>query len=328
MANHRAPRRSTSRTGTTDGTHTTPLEPIGESVPRAAGSGGPGKRKAVKPSRLRRTRSTAPQTAPAPTPAPGGRAGRRKPAIPLLPSAPAAVGVAALVIAATGAATAANTGGDTIAAAPSVKPFSPANAFTGTTKDTSSTVLRSRQEAVSRDSQRKALEDAADEELQAAVEAQAEERNAALAQLAASAEKYAGEIAANAWQLPLASYRLTASFGQASGLWSSTHTGLDFAAPTGTPVMSVARGTVRSTDYAGAYGNRVVVALEDGTEVWFCHLNSFSVSPGQTVDGGQQVGTVGMTGNTTGSHLHLEVRPGAGDPVDPYAALRARGLQP
>jgi murein DD-endopeptidase MepM/ murein hydrolase activator NlpD len=238
------------------------------------------------------------------------------------------VGAAALVIAATGATTMSHAEDEQPVAGEPAKQYTPASAFTGTSGVTSSLELDSRREAVSRDSRREALEDAADKELQAAVEAQAQERSAALAQLAASAEKYAGEIARNAWQLPVSGYRLTARFGYSSSLWSSTHTGLDFAAPSGTPVVAVANATVRSTEYAGAYGNRVILALEDGTEIWYCHLTSFSVSPGETVTGGQQVGTVGSTGNSTGPHLHLEVRPGAGDAVDPYAALVAHGLTP
>jgi murein DD-endopeptidase MepM/ murein hydrolase activator NlpD len=244
----------------------------------------------------------------------------------LLPSAPSAVGAAALIIAAAGALTVSDS--DEIAAAGPTKMFTPASAFTGTSAATSSLELDSRTQAVSRDSQRAALKDASNEDLLEAVEAQAEERNAALAQLAASAERYAGQIAANAWHLPLAGYRLTARFGYSSSLWANTHTGLDFAAPSGTPVLSVANGTVRSTAYDGSYGNKIVVVLEDGTEIWYAHLSTFTVSPGQKVRGGEQIGTVGSTGNSTGPHLHLEVRPGAGDAVDPYAALLAHGLTP
>jgi len=231
------------------------------------------------------------------------------------------------VIAAAGAVTVTDSSPE-VAAADSTRMFTPASALTGTTAATSSLEIDDRMQAVSRDTQRAALEDAADDDLQEAVEAQAEERNAALAQLAASAEKYAGEIAANAWRLPLGGYRLTARFGHSSSLWSTTHTGLDFAAPYGTPVVAVANGTVRSASYDGSYGNKIVLALEDGTEIWYCHLSSFSVSPGETVTGGEQLGAVGSTGNSTGDHLHLEVRPGAGDPVDPYAALLAHGLTP
>jgi biotin carboxyl carrier protein len=315
VATHRAPKRSASGTGSTDGET---LLAGGGAVPATTA----GKRRAVKAPRSGRTPSVTAQT-----PATGSHAGGRKRLFPLLPSAPTAVGAATLVIAAAGALTV-NGSPAEVPVAASTKLYSPANASTGTSVVLSNHALDSRTQAVSRDSQREALEDAAAEKLQAAVEAQAEERNAALAQLAASAEKYAGEIAANAWHLPLAGYRLTATFGQSSGLWANTHTGLDFAAATGTPVVAVANGTIRSTEYSGAYGNRVILALEDGTEIWYCHLNSFTVAPGETVTGGQQVGTVGSTGNSTGPHLHLEVRPGAGDAVDPYAAFRAHGLQP
>jgi murein DD-endopeptidase MepM/ murein hydrolase activator NlpD len=315
VATHRAPKRSASRTGSTDGT-----APFVDRTALPATT--PGKRRAVKPSRAGTTRSATAQT-----PVIGAHTGGRKRLFPILPSAPTAVGAATLVIAAAGALTV-NGAPAEVPVAASTKLYSPANASTGTSVVLSNHALDSRTQAVSRDSQREALEDAAAEKLQAAVEAQAEERNAALAQLAASAEKYAGEIAANAWQLPLAGYRLTATFGQSSSLWANTHTGLDFAAATGTPVVSVANGTIRSTEYSGAYGNRVILALEDGTEIWYCHLNSFTVTAGETVSGGQQIGTVGSTGNSTGPHLHLEVRPGAGDAVDPYAAFKAHGLQP
>lgn len=317
MANHRAPRRSASATGSTDGTLQRMSSP-------AAPASVAGKRRAVKPSRAGRTLGRAAQTPSISAAATNSHTGSRKSLFPLLPSAPTAVGAAALMIAATGAVTL--TGSSEELAAASTKPFVPASALTGTSQATSSLELDSRTQAVSRDSERAALDDASEEDLQEAVEAQAEERNAALAQLAASAERYAGEIAANAWHLPVLNYSLSARFGQSSSLWSTTHTGLDFAAPSGTPVLSVARGTVRSTEYAGSYGNRVIVVLEDGTEIWYAHLSSFTVSPGETLNPGEQLGTVGSTGNSTGPHLHLEVRPGAGDAVDPYAALLAHGL--
>jgi len=180
---------------------------------------------------------------------------------------------------------------------------------------------------VSRASDRDALGDAAGMELEAQVEAQAEQRDTALAQLADQAEKRAGILAENAWILPLTDYRLTATFGE-YGLWSNYHTGLDFAAPSGTPLMAMARGVVTSAGYEGAYGYKTVFRLEDGTELWYAHQTSISVSVGDVVAAGDIVGTVGATGNVTGPHLHLEVRPGAGDPVDPYPALIAQGLTP
>jgi murein DD-endopeptidase MepM/ murein hydrolase activator NlpD len=129
------------------------------------------------------------------------------------------------------------------------------------------------------------------------------------------------------WTLPVRSYRLTGRFGDVSGLWRSVHTGLDFAAPTGTPIRAIAPGVVVAVGYDGAYGNRTVVRLPDGTVLWFCHQDSVRVRPGEAVRPGQVIGTVGSTGNTTGPHLHLEVHE-HGVPVDPYAVLVAHGRRP
>ncbi|WP_343996796.1 M23 family metallopeptidase [Nocardioides dubius] len=203
-----------------------------------------------------------------------------------------------------------------------------ASALSGVSAVSASTARASRTEAISRDSRRDALEDATNQEIEAAAEAAAEQRNAELAKLAATAEKHRDAVELNLWHLPLASYRLTATFGQAGGNWSRNHTGLDFAAPTGTPVMAVANGTVTSAEYAGAYGNQIIVTTDDGTELWFCHLSGYAVSVGDTVRAGEVIGYVGSTGNSTGPHMHLEVRPGAGDPVDPMAALIANGVRP
>ncbi|HEX2893489.1 MAG TPA: M23 family metallopeptidase [Marmoricola sp.] len=127
--------------------------------------------------------------------------------------------------------------------------------------------------------------------------------------------------------LPVNHYRLTGRFGERSGLWSTVHTGLDFAAPSGTPIRSVAAGTVEEAGYAGAYGYRTVVRLDDGTRVWYCHQSSVDVAAGDPVRVGQRIGTIGSTGNVTGPHLHLEVRPRAGTPVDPLGWLEAQGVR-
>jgi murein DD-endopeptidase MepM/ murein hydrolase activator NlpD len=132
----------------------------------------------------------------------------------------------------------------------------------------------------------------------------------------------ADPIAREAWLVPVRSYHLTGRFGDVSGYWSAAHTGLDFATSVGTPIRSIATGVVVSTAYDGAYGNKTVVRLTDGTDVWYCHQDSQSVVPGQAVRRGQVIGTVGATGNVTGPHLHLEIRPGGGDPVDPEPVLR------
>ncbi len=130
-----------------------------------------------------------------------------------------------------------------------------------------------------------------------------------------------------AWVVPLSGYRLTARFGASSGLWSSTHTGLDLAAPSGTPLRAITGAVVVSVGYDGAYGNKTVLRLPDGTELWYCHQSSTSVAVGQKVLPGQTIGTVGSTGNVTGPHLHLEVRPSEDSPVDPYASMAAHGVR-
>jgi murein DD-endopeptidase MepM/ murein hydrolase activator NlpD len=128
------------------------------------------------------------------------------------------------------------------------------------------------------------------------------------------------------WTVPVAQYRLTARFGDHGRHWARTHTGLDFAAPVGTPVVAVDAGVVVSTGWNGSYGQQVAVRHADGTVTSYAHLSSIGVARGAAVARGQLVGRVGATGNVTGPHLHLEVRPGGGDPVDPTAALREHGI--
>jgi len=128
------------------------------------------------------------------------------------------------------------------------------------------------------------------------------------------------------WVVPVRGYRLTGEFGDTSYHWSTRHTGLDFAAGAGTPIRSLGSGVVTQAGYDGRYGNKTVVRLRDGTEIWYCHQSAVTVSVGDSVYAGQRIGSVGATGNVTGPHLHLEIRPRTDDPVDPAAWLRARGL--
>ncbi|MFD8599976.1 M23 family metallopeptidase [Kitasatospora sp. NPDC059646] len=127
--------------------------------------------------------------------------------------------------------------------------------------------------------------------------------------------------------LPVAGYQLTAHFAQSGAHWAHLHTGLDFAARTGTPVVAVAGGTVTSAGWSGPYGYRVIQTLPDGTELWYCHLSRIATAAGPVAPG-TLLGAVGATGNVTGPHLHLEVRPGGGAPVDPLPWLQQLGLQP
>ena len=103
-------------------------------------------------------------------------------------------------------------------------------------------------------------------------------------------------------------YRITARFGDLGPRWASgRHSGLDFAAEHRTAVIAAAAGRVLTAGPAGRYGNLVV--LDHGEVVtYYAHLSAVSVTPGQIVSGGEQVGAVGSTGNATGPHLHFEVR--------------------
>ena len=115
----------------------------------------------------------------------------------------------------------------------------------------------------------------------------------------------------------------------AGSMWSSGyHTGVDFSAATGTPLKAVGAGTVVSAGWGGAYGNQVVIQLADGYYAQYAHLSSLSVSSGQTVTAGQQIGLSGATGNVTGPHLHFEIRttPDYGSDMDPVAYLRSKGV--
>ncbi|WP_432752412.1 LysM peptidoglycan-binding domain-containing M23 family metallopeptidase [Streptomyces sp. JL2001] len=117
---------------------------------------------------------------------------------------------------------------------------------------------------------------------------------------------------------------------RASGsMWSSGyHTGVDFIASSGTSVKAVGPGTVYSAGWSGAYGNEVVIQHADGTYSQYAHLSSLSVSAGQTVAGGDQIGLSGSTGNSSGPHLHFEMRtgPSYGSDIDPLAYLREHGV--
>jgi murein DD-endopeptidase MepM/ murein hydrolase activator NlpD len=271
-------------------------------------------------SRIGGVRAThAPRTGP--SQAGARRSSSRAPLFRGLPGAPVLLGLAALAISAGGAVTA--SGNLDSQEAPR---FSQASALSGASQVGKVSLLD--RSTVSRDSRRDALADAAEAKLQVEAEAQSKERDAALAKFAQQAEQQAAKLRLNQWVIPVAGYHLTARFGDSSGLWAHLHTGLDFAAPSGTPIHAVANGVVTSTGYDGSYGNKTVVTLDDGTELWYCHQTSYAVSPGQEVHAGDEIGYVGSTGNVTGPHLHLEVRPGGGDPVDPYAALVVHGLQP
>ncbi|MFG2309340.1 transglycosylase family protein [Streptomyces sp. NPDC048566] len=112
--------------------------------------------------------------------------------------------------------------------------------------------------------------------------------------------------------------------------WSKGyHTGVDFPVATGTSVAAVAAGQVVSSGWGGSFGYEVVIRHADGRYTQYAHLSAISVRAGQGVVAGQRIGRSGSTGNSTGPHLHFEVRtgPGFGADVDPVAYLRAGGVR-
>ncbi|BBA99625.1 putative peptidase [Actinacidiphila reveromycinica] len=153
-----------------------------------------------------------------------------------------------------------------------------------------------------------------------------------LADRQAAAKKAAAAAAARKealrpkFVLPVKQKGLSAYFGQSGEHWMALHTGIDFPVQVGTPVMAVTDGTVR-TQWNSSYGNMAIVTAPDGTETWYCHLSSTKIRSGK-VKAGTVIAYSGNTGNTTGPHLHLEVRPNGGTPIDPLPWLLSHGLDP
>lgn len=101
---------------------------------------------------------------------------------------------------------------------------------------------------------------------------------------------------------------ISSRFGARSSIRSSAHTGLDIATSTGTPVLAAASGTVTFSGRKGSYGNLLVITHSNGVQTYYGHCSKLYVSAGTTVTQGQTVAAVGSTGNSTGPHLHFEIR--------------------
>ncbi|MDT9681858.1 M23 family metallopeptidase [Streptomyces sp. TRM76323] len=137
--------------------------------------------------------------------------------------------------------------------------------------------------------------------------------------------------AGRTWVAPVSEadgYELSAGFGSAGKHWARRHTGQDFAVDIGTPVRSIGAGRVHAVSCGGAFGIEVVVRHANGWYSQYAHLASVAVEQGQGVAAGQWVGQAGTTGNSTGPHLHFEVRvtPYLGSGVDPLRWLREHGV--
>ena len=101
---------------------------------------------------------------------------------------------------------------------------------------------------------------------------------------------------------------ITSRFGERSSIRVSNHTGLDIAAPRGTPIKAAASGTVTFSGRSGSYGYMVVITHENGIQTYYAHCSKLYVSTGTYVNQGDVIAAVGSTGNSTGNHLHLEIR--------------------
>ncbi|MEV7589632.1 LysM peptidoglycan-binding domain-containing M23 family metallopeptidase [Streptomyces sp. NPDC089922] len=155
----------------------------------------------------------------------------------------------------------------------------------------------------------------------------APESAAGQAEEAPAAEAPAAKPSAAGFVAPVGGGVSTA-YRTAGAMWSSGyHTGVDFVAPMGTTVKAVGAGTVVSAGWSGSYGNEVVIRHADGKYSQYAHLSQLSVSSGQSVTAGQSIGLSGSTGNSTGPHLHFEIRtgPSYGSDIDPIAYLRSKG---
>ena len=116
--------------------------------------------------------------------------------------------------------------------------------------------------------------------------------------------------------------RLTSSYGRR---WGRLHAGIDLASGIGSPIRAVTSGTVLSAGWEGGYGRCVRLLHSDGTITVYGHLSAITVNRGERVAAGERLGREGNTGQSTGPHLHFEVRIN-GTPVNPVTWLRKRGV--
>lgn len=130
-------------------------------------------------------------------------------------------------------------------------------------------------------------------------------------------------VGAQGWAKPLDNAIFTSPFGQR---WGRLHAGQDYAAPVGTPLKSMSSGTVVGAGPMTGYGVYIDIKYWDGSVSRYGHLTSVNASVGQQVAPGDVVALSGNTGRSTGPHLHMEIHPGGGAPIDPAGWLASRGI--
>ncbi|MEU6732329.1 M23 family metallopeptidase [Streptomyces physcomitrii] len=175
------------------------------------------------------------------------------------------------------------------------------------------------------------VKEQADAQAKAAKSAKSEKKDSAAKKDAP--KKKAAKKKPASWVAPVKKYELSAGFGLGGNMWSSKHSGQDFAVSVGTDVNSVHGGTVVKAGPNGggdgpAYGNAIVVSHGNGTYTQYAHLSRIDVKVGENVKTGEHIAKSGNTGNSSGPHLHFEVRtsPNYGSAVNPVQFMRGEGL--
>ncbi|MFC8079586.1 M23 family metallopeptidase [Streptomyces sp. NPDC057307] len=167
----------------------------------------------------------------------------------------------------------------------------------------------------------------------AVVDKQAQTEKASAAKAADKAKDKKAKKINPTWAKPVSKYKLSAGYGLGGGMWASKHSGQDFAVAVGTNVKAAHAGTVVKAGPNGAgdgpaYGNAIVVKHGTGPSAkysQYAHLSKVKVHIGQKVDKGQSIALSGNTGNSSGPHLHFEIRttPNYGSAINPVSFLRS-----
>lgn len=132
--------------------------------------------------------------------------------------------------------------------------------------------------------------------------------------------------------LPIKNGKITTRYKKLGKMWSKGyHTGVDFAVPEGTEVVAVADGKIENANWGKSYGTQCVQKVAGGWVI-YAHLSKLDVKAGDVVKAGQKIGSSGNTGNSSGPHLHFEMRDNirwsAGKDLDPSGILGVNALPP
>lgn len=113
---------------------------------------------------------------------------------------------------------------------------------------------------------------------------------------------------------------ITSRFGANESIRDHTHMGMDIAAPNGTTIKAAADGKVVHSGWLGGYGNLIIIDHGNGIQTYYGHCSKLYVSEGEEISAGDSIGAVGSTGNSTGNHLHFEIRKN-GSQINPQKYL-------